>query len=185
MDTWFKEVSNTGDKTPITTYFNTKFERGLTGSLRIPAWFAKLYPTPEDLEKFTRALGQKFIDIAVKMNKILKTVPFAMLEEQDRESLREYVCIEIQNKIFNKQIVEIISGASISGGSTNVTIDRSSIVFTIDNLCSDGKTMLRNACLQDYMLVGDNFLYAETKNGNYKVLRAFDVSKDIPTMVWD
>lgn len=185
METWFKEVSNTADKTPITTFFNTKFKRALTGKLRIPAWFHRLYPTADDLERFAKALGMRFIDIALKLHPILKQVPFSMLEDKDREYLREYICIEIQNKIFNKQIVENISGVSISGGSRNISIDRSSIVFTIDNLCSDGKTALRNAEIYLYELVGDNFLHSETKNGNYKILRWFDVDKNVPQMVWD
>lgn len=179
-ETWFKEV---GGK--VIEYYNTKFSRSLTGQFSIPAWFAKKYQTAEQLEKFASSMANMIIDLIVKRYQILRRVPFAMLETKDRDTLRELICVEIQNKIFNKKIMQVLTGSVISGGSFSATIDDGSVVFSLDTLCQQSKIMLMNSELDLYDIVDEGGIRMETPNGNIKVLRQIDLTKEVPNIVWD
>ncbi len=76
-----------------------------------------------DLDKFFDAIGQRYIELALKMKPKLKMIPFSMLEEQDREKWREFVCEQIQHAMINKQTFQIISGSNISTPSFTMNVD--------------------------------------------------------------
>ncbi|MCS5736794.1 hypothetical protein, partial [Herbiconiux daphne] len=57
---------------------------------------ARRFTTDADLDKFFNALAQTYINVAVKLKKQLRTIPFNMLEAADREMFREFICEQIQ-----------------------------------------------------------------------------------------
>ena len=178
MDKWFKETG----LDPI-VYFNTKSESNRIGNFQVPRSIARKY-TSDTLGKFFNNLGQTYIELALKLKPILRSIPFAMLEKRDQNYLREYICEQVQYSVMNKQIIQIVNASSISTTSFTMNTDTTPWAFTSDMLSMRGKVLLQNAEIDFYDIIEEDVLYTETKNGNIKILRKID-NENIPLMVWD
>ncbi len=186
MDTWFKEVIDVNDATKPSTYlewFETGFQNNRLGAFKVPHSTLKRFSAKE--EQFFKAIGQGYIELIKKLKPKLKSIPFAMLEAEDREALREFIGEQIQFSMINKQVFQIVNGSNISSPTFTMNLDTTPWAFTVDMLSNRGKVLMQNAEIDLYDIVDEGVLYQETQNNNIKVLRLIDLEKDVPAIVWD
>ncbi len=184
MEVWFSEVLDSTNTTPM-SWFESQFKNNRLGTFKAPRTVIKRFNDGNDLSKFFNALGQSYIELAIKMKPKLKMIPFSMLEKQDRENWREYVCEQIQHAVTNRQTFQIINASNISTSSFTMNVDTTPWAFTADMLSMHGRNLIQNTEIDLYDIVDENVLYTETHNGNVKVLRTIEMNNEVPSIVWD
>lgn len=181
MDTWFAETNITPKQ-----YFETKFAGNKIGSIKLPATLAKQNTTEEQINKIVIAIGNGYINLAVKLKgKKLRKIPFAMMEKKDREAWRYYVMEEVQHALINNLIHQIVNASSISTPNFTITQDTSSWVFTTDQLSTRGNVNIQNTEIDFYDILESRVAYMEAQNGNIKILRKIEDWESVPAMVFD
>lgn len=186
METWFSEVIDTNDATKadsLIDWFENYFKHNRLGTFKVPHTTLRRWEGNE--EGFFASIGLGYIDLIKKLKPKLKSIPFAMLEAEDRETLREYIGEQIQFAMTNKQVFQIVNGSNISTPSFTINTDTTPWAFTVDMLSNRGKVLMQNAEIDLYDIVDEGVLYQETQNNNIKVLRLIDLEKDVPAIVWD
>ncbi len=186
METWFKEVIDSSDSTKASTFiewFETKFSNNRLGTFKVPNTVLKRFDSKE--EDFFKAIGQGYIELIKKLKPKLKMIPFAMLEEEDRATLREFIGEQIQFSMTNRQVFQIVNGSNISTPSFTINQDTTPWAFTSDMLSKRGAVLMQNSEVDLYEIVNEGVLWNETQNNNIKVLRMIDLESDVPAIVWD
>lgn len=180
METWFKETGMTPRK-----WFETMYKGNKLGRFVVPASFAKYFNTEEKLDALFDAIGKSYIDLYVKLKPKIKLIPFSMLEAQDRNACREFVCGRNQFAVKNNQVIQIVQAATISTGAWTIGQDITPWgPFTSDMLDTNGNVDMQNTNIDEYDVVMEDVLFTETLKGNIKVLRQIDLA-DVPAIVWD
>lgn len=179
MATWFSS-GDVNNLTPI-EYFEKKFKMNKLGTFKVPASIARRFTTNEDLANFFNALGETYIAVAVKLKKILKKIPFELLEETDREEFRTFICEQIQFAVTNNQIIQVSNGSAISTSSFTFTVDTTPWALTSDQLSVSGKIILQNTEIDSYQVIEEDEFYTLDNSGNILILGRVEI-KDNPNI---
>lgn len=163
-EVWFNS-NDIGVLTPR-QWFEQVSKNNKLGTFKVPASVARRFTTDADLDKFFNALAQTYINVAVKLKKQLRTIPFNMLEAADREMFREFICEQIQYAVINNQIIQISNGSAISTTSFTFNVDTTPWALTSDQLSVSGKILLQNTEIDSYQVIEEDEFYRYKPNGN-------------------
>lgn len=193
MEEWFQETK----AVDLKTWYESEFNRNRTpGRIGLPPSAMRAIKSVAGADEIKQvklvnqlisALGQSFIDLVVHKKPILKTVPFLLLEEADRETLRELIGEEIQNALKNNELFQLRNGSSISTGGVSINRATTDWVFTFDQFSIKGKVLLQNASLDAYEWIsgGQNEIYRLLQSGDVQIIGKTDDWANIPSVVWE
>lgn len=179
MAEWFKETQ----LAPI-DYFEQQWIGNKIGTFKVQRSFNKNFDTRDKLAKLFIAIGESYIQLALKLKPVLKSIPFEMLEEEDRDAWRNYVLHHIQYASYNRQIIQVASGVNVSTSGTTINVDSTPWgTFTSDMLSTEGLTLIQNTDIDFYEIIEEDKLWYETPNGNVVVIAKFDDLNDVPNTI--
>lgn len=174
VTTWFGKGDN-----DLLDFYQNEFRGNTTNGFKAPRAMVRRYnnfATQDDIYKAINAIGEIYIQGITHLKyEQLKVTPFAMLEEDTKDSLKQAVCEAIQFAMYNEQVYERVNSSTISTNNFTMNKDTTSWMLTMDMYGKMAWNLIQNSGIDEYHWVVEDVLFADTLNGNVKLLGKGDL----------
>ncbi len=169
-----------GTEDALLNYFEGNFNKNTIGKFKVPSsTLTRFNNFADDIDKWTiiNNLGEIAIDVIASSpkGKKLRNIPWARLETDTQDKLKEGVCEMIQHMILNRTIWEKVNSSSVQTPTFSMSSDLVSWLLSADMVGHIARTSLEASGINEYDWLFYGEMIQETANGNIKVIAKADL----------